>query len=35
VRLFGIRNPLLNLKPSWNMAQTVEVPVVRYHQKTH
>ncbi len=30
-RLFGTRNPLPNLKPTWNMAPTMDAPVVRRH----
>lgn len=30
-RLFGTKNPLPNLKPTWNMAPTMQAPVVRRH----
>jgi len=30
-RLFGTKNPLPNLKPTWNMAPTMDAPVVRRH----
>ena len=30
-RLFGTRNALPNLKPAWNMAPTMDAPVVRRH----
>jgi putative SOS response-associated peptidase YedK len=30
-RLFGTRNALPNLKPTWNMAPTMDAPVVRRH----
>ena len=30
-RLFGTKNPLPNLKPTWNMAPTMVAPVVRRH----
>jgi putative SOS response-associated peptidase YedK len=33
-RLFGTTNPLLNLKPTWNMAPTMNAPVVRRHPET-
>ena len=33
-RLFGTRNPLPNLKPTWNMAPTMDAPVVRRHPET-
>jgi putative SOS response-associated peptidase YedK len=33
-RLFGTRNPLPNLKPTWNMAPTTDAPVVRRHPET-
>jgi putative SOS response-associated peptidase YedK len=33
-RLFGTKNPLPNLKPTWNMAPTMQAPVVRVHPET-
>jgi putative SOS response-associated peptidase YedK len=33
-RLFGTRNPLPNLKPTWNMAPTMDAPVVRRHPES-
>ncbi len=33
-RLFGTKNPLPNLKPTWNMAPTMTAPVVRRHPET-
>jgi putative SOS response-associated peptidase YedK len=33
-RLFGTKNPLPNLKPTWNMAPTMDGPVVRRHPET-
>ena len=33
-RLFGTRNPLPNFKPTWNMAPTMDAPVVRRHPQT-
>jgi putative SOS response-associated peptidase YedK len=33
-RLFGTKNPLPNLKPTWNMAPTMDAPVVRRHPDT-
>jgi putative SOS response-associated peptidase YedK len=33
-RLFGTVNPLPNLQPTWNMAPTMEAPVVRWHLDT-
>jgi len=33
-RLFGTKNPLPNLKPTWNMAPTMNAPVVRRHPET-
>jgi putative SOS response-associated peptidase YedK len=33
-RLFGTRNPSPNLKPTWNMAPTMEAPVVRRHPES-
>lgn len=33
-RLFGTRNPLPNLKPTWNMAPTMNAPVVRRHPES-
>lgn len=30
-RLFGTRNALPNLKPTWNMAPTMDAPIVRRH----
>jgi putative SOS response-associated peptidase YedK len=33
-RLFGTKNPLPNLKPTWNMAPTMDAPVVRRHPVT-
>lgn len=33
-RLFGTKNPLPNLKPTWNMAPTMDAPVVRRHPET-
>lgn len=33
-RLFGTTNPLPNLKPTWNMAPTMDAPVVRRHPET-
>lgn len=33
-RLFGTKNPLPNLKPTWNMAPTMAAPVVRRHPET-
>lgn len=33
-RLFGTRNPLPNLRPTWNMAPTMGAPVVRRHPET-
>jgi putative SOS response-associated peptidase YedK len=34
-RLFGTTNPLPNLKPTWNMAPTMDAPVVRRHPETN
>lgn len=34
-RLFGTRNPLPNLRATWNMAPTMQAPVVRLHPDTH
>jgi putative SOS response-associated peptidase YedK len=33
-RLFGTTNPLPNLKPTWNMAPTMQAPVVRRHPES-
>jgi putative SOS response-associated peptidase YedK len=33
-RLFGTKNPLPNLKPTWNMAPTMDAPVVRRHPES-
>jgi putative SOS response-associated peptidase YedK len=33
-RLFGTTNSLPNLKPTWNMAPTMDAPVVRRHPET-
>ncbi len=33
-RLFGARNPLPNLRATWNMAPTMQAPVVRLHPDT-
>ena len=33
-RLFGTKNPMPNLKPTWNMAPTMDAPVVRRHPDT-
>ncbi len=33
-RLFGTKNPLPNLRPTWNMAPTMDAPVVRLHPET-
>ncbi len=33
-RLFGTRNPLPNLKATWNMAPTMDAPVIRRHPET-
>jgi putative SOS response-associated peptidase YedK len=33
-RLFGTKNPLPNLKPTWNMAPTMDAPVIRRHPET-
>ena len=33
-RLFGTKNPLPNLKPTWNMAPTMKAPVVRRHPES-
>ena len=30
-RLFGTKNPLPNLRPTWNMAPTMTAPVIRRH----
>jgi hypothetical protein len=30
-RIFGTVNPLPNLAPTWNMAPTMDAPVVRLH----
>ena len=32
-RIFGTVNPLPNLAPTWNMAPTMDAPVVRLHPK--
>jgi putative SOS response-associated peptidase YedK len=34
VRIFGTRNPLPNLAPSWNVAPTQDAAVVRRHPET-
>lgn len=34
-RLFDTSNPLPNVQPSWNVAPTMDVPVVRSHPETH
>lgn len=34
-RLFGTKNPLPNLKPTWNMAPTMDAPVVRRHPNSN
>ena len=34
-RLFGTRNPLPNLRATWNMAPTMQAPVIRLHPDTH
>jgi putative SOS response-associated peptidase YedK len=33
-RLFGTTNPLPNLRPTWNMAPTMNAPVVRRHPES-
>jgi putative SOS response-associated peptidase YedK len=33
-RLFGTKNPLPNLKPTWNMAPTMSALVVRRHPES-
>jgi putative SOS response-associated peptidase YedK len=33
-RLFGTKNPLPNLQPTWNMAPSRDAPVVRRHPET-
>jgi putative SOS response-associated peptidase YedK len=33
-RLFGTKNALPNLRPTWNMAPTMDAPVVRRHPDT-
>lgn len=33
-RLFGTKNPLPDFKPTWNMAPTMDAPVVRRHPET-
>lgn len=33
-RIFGTKNPLPNLQPTWNMAPTRSAPVVRRHPET-
>ena len=33
-RLFGTKNPLPNLKPTWNMAPAMDAPVVRRHPES-
>ncbi len=33
-RIFGTRNPLPNITPSWNLAPTQPAPVVRRHPET-
>jgi putative SOS response-associated peptidase YedK len=33
-RMFGTKNPLPNLRPTWNMAPTRRVPVVRRHPES-
>ncbi len=33
-RLFGTKNPLPNLKPTWNMAPAMNAPVVRRHPES-
>ena len=33
-RVFGTRNPLPNLRQTWNMAPTMSAPVVRRHPET-
>ncbi len=33
-RLFGTKHPLPNLKQTWNMAPTMDAPVVRRHPET-
>ncbi len=33
-RLFGTKNPVPNLKPTWNMAPTMDAPVIRRHPET-
>jgi putative SOS response-associated peptidase YedK len=33
-RLFATVNPLPNLEPTWNMAPTMDAPVVRFHPKS-
>src|SRR5215471_5979235 len=33
-RIFGTVNPLPNLAPTWNMAPSMDAPVVRLHPKT-
>ena len=33
-RIFGTVNPLPNLPPTWNMAPTMDAPVVRLYPKT-
>jgi putative SOS response-associated peptidase YedK len=33
-RLFGTKNPLPNLRPTWNMAPTMSAPVVRRHPES-
>ena len=33
-RIFSTSNPLPNLRPSWNVAPTMDAPVVRLHPET-
>jgi putative SOS response-associated peptidase YedK len=33
-RLFGTKNALPNLKPTWNMAPTMDAPVIRRHPES-
>ena len=33
-RLFGTTNPLPNLRPTWNMAPSMDAPVIRLNPET-
>ncbi len=33
-KMFGTVNPLPNLRPTWNMAPTMDAPVIRLHPET-